>query len=1135
MPSFSSLDVVVADRGWILEAIARRIKENAPPNTTVHIIDKVEQSTSQVKLFMPYSAYSASDGFDVGFFTHREDIEPAKSRFIEIAQKCDLCLCMSEKYAKLLRENGVSNAVSVGFAVDLDGFFPILRVGVVGRAYSHTKRKGEDLIADLELPAGIKLVFSGEGWPRPSQRVTDSGMAEFYSTLDYLLVPSRIEGGPAPLLESLACGVPVIAPSDIGFVSEFPHVSYTAGSKKSIEDTLVRLYDEKCQQRTSVKDMGWEHFAARLFSAIDEAHRRFPNAVSAAPDKADVVISSHGSEETSRGGPTTRIKLIEKFSASEELGISVAHNLSEHPRGKMPALVHLFNSWPLQTAERELLSLRRHRAFSLFSPIALNLECLPTYSISVPRILNEDVDVEERLLKLKWLCPSADEYLNQEGLLPAEGVRGHFESLRRTTALADHLVLLSEYERSFLTRIGCDLDGRSTIIPNGVDAHHFIGASPTKFHDRYDLKHFVLCTGRIERRKNQALLARAVAAIPDLKLVLIGAVADEDYFRLVRSQIDGRRLVHIGRIEDRELLASAYAACDVFANCAFAEGASLASIEAFHAGARLVLSNQSSEREYFGSQAFYAHPLDVDGMRESILKALEQDRLPATGAEYLQRGVDSGKSHVSLSEQAYERCLVQRSSDTDPTVKTLCLDVTHWAHSESNGVHPTGVTRLEEKAFASGGIGGDSFVSYVVWNSPSGRFIDVTAEDVRAGRHVEYANARIDDARKPVETPEKTTQETPISSAVSDDVFSRFGQAYRAYFRDREQHSRRQLIGLIRKQSGIGAAAIYTAKISIAELMRLCGVSPGSESPRQPEPVPAPVNTQPKASTACVGSKLHLAANTMLVIGQPWISNDRYIDSLEKLLCVEQLDLSFYVHDLTFVTHPRSHPYAAKVTYRRRLQKMMSLASQIYVNGDSVSLDLRRYCSGLKLSKSIDVLPYAAFSSGFKGLQHGSLSDPSDGPSTALEPMILMVATLNERKGHAFLLDVWDYLLECKVVSGFSLCIVGKPMGATALAQRVSSAEQVTFIEKADDQLLRTLYKTCAFTVFPSESEGWGLPIEESIEFGKLCLASDRCPAALDARLDLVELIAPDDFFGWADRIKYHISKFHEGAAVAES
>ena len=48
-------------------------------------------------------------------------------------------------------------------------------------------------------------------------------------------------------------------------------------------------------------------------------------------------------------------------------------------------------------------------------------------------------------------------------------------------------------------------------------------------------------------------------------------------------------------------------------------------------------------------------------------------------------------------------------------------------------------------------------------------------------------------------------------------------------------------------------------------------------------------------------------------------------------------------------------------------------------------------------------------------------------------------------------------------------------------------------IKKNDvsDEELDYLYTNCLFTVYPSIYEGWGLPIAESLAYGKFCLASE--------------------------------------------
>ena len=51
---------------------------------------------------------------------------------------------------------------------------------------------------------------------------------------------------------------------------------------------------------------------------------------------------------------------------------------------------------------------------------------------------------------------------------------------------------------------------------------------------------------------------------------------------------------------------------------------------------------------------------------------------------------------------------------------------------------------------------------------------------------------------------------------------------------------------------------------------------------------------------------------------------------------------------------------------------------------------------------------------------------------------------------------------------------------------------KIMFLHDVDDATLGALYRACRFTIFPSYYEGWGLPVSDSLAFGKLCVASNR-------------------------------------------
>jgi glycosyltransferase involved in cell wall biosynthesis len=74
---------------------------------------------------------------------------------------------------------------------------------------------------------------------------------------------------------------------------------------------------------------------------------------------------------------------------------------------------------------------------------------------------------------------------------------------------------------------------------------------------------------------------------------------------------------------------------------------------------------------------------------------------------------------------------------------------------------------------------------------------------------------------------------------------------------------------------------------------------------------------------------------------------------------------------------------------------------------------------------------------------------------------------------------------------------------------------RIRILDDVDDTELFALYRGCRFTLFPSFVEGWGLPVQESLRFGKPCLASGAASIP-EAGLDLADYIDPYDVDAFA-------------------
>ena len=107
---------------------------------------------------------------------------------------------------------------------------------------------------------------------------------------------------------------------------------------------------------------------------------------------------------------------------------------------------------------------------------------------------------------------------------------------------------------------------------------------------------------------------------------------------------------------------------------------------------------------------------------------------------------------------------------------------------------------------------------------------------------------------------------------------------------------------------------------------------------------------------------------------------------------------------------------------------------------------------------------------------------------------VLMVSTIEARKNHSYLFFVWKAMLD-EGLDPPDLVFVGrfgwrvndlKDMleGTAYLGHRIHVLHDLSDVD------LERLYQGCLFTAFPSITEGWGLPVGESLTHGRPCVAS---------------------------------------------
>jgi glycosyltransferase involved in cell wall biosynthesis len=266
--------IVTEKPGWIMHRMAEEIQKHMGAEN-VRINDEWEEAEIHYYINYGYFRDRPNNGIKVANFTHYDPKNLAE-KFVQVAKEVDHCITISKATAETLADFGIPTEKTTVIVTGADKYFqPLLTLGVVGRTYTGG-RKGEDivkaLLEDQKLMRRVRIVATNDSWGVPVWQFDDR--ADFYRAIDYLLVPSRLEGGPVPFMEALACGTMSIAP-EIGVIPQFSHISYPAGDINALKKLIKKIADQHFSQKYKLSSemhginwSGWAVEHEKLFRKL---------------------------------------------------------------------------------------------------------------------------------------------------------------------------------------------------------------------------------------------------------------------------------------------------------------------------------------------------------------------------------------------------------------------------------------------------------------------------------------------------------------------------------------------------------------------------------------------------------------------------------------------------------------------------------------------------------------------------------------------------------------------------------------------------------------------------------------------------------------------------------------------------
>jgi glycosyltransferase involved in cell wall biosynthesis len=237
------------------------------------------------------------------------------------------------------------------------------------------------------------------------------------------------------------------------------------------------------------------------------------------------------------------------------------------------------------------------------------------------------------------------------------------------------------------------------------------------------------------------------------------------------------------------------------------------------------------------------------------------------------------------------------------------------------------------------------------------------------------------------------------------------------------------------------------------------------------------------------------AGDAYFILGAFWI----YENVARKLAHINAAGAltGVYIYDLIPITHPEHCVPETTHTFARCLTQIISQVDFAFTISEHVARELRILLAADGLHE-VDIAPVV--------LAHQmSAANTSDETQVVrMSPIVesvlhtdyvLCVATLESRKNHRYLLDVWKRLMN-EGVEVPNLVFVGKwGWGIQPLKEHLKVTEmldgKVLVLDKVSDPELNALYRKAMFTAFPSFVEGWGLPVGESLAHGKFAVSSN--------------------------------------------
>lgn len=217
----------------------------------------------------------------------------------------------------------------------------------------------------------------------------------------------------------------------------------------------------------------------------------------------------------------------------------------------------------------------------------------------------------------------------------------------------------------------------------------------------------------------------------------------------------------------------------------------------------------------------------------------------------------------------------------------------------------------------------------------------------------------------------------------------------------------------------------------------------------------------------------------------------------------------YLVHDLIPITHPQYCRAGEADKHRERMRTMLTTAAGIIGNSRATIEELQAFARSESLPMPSNVVAWL----GSDGLPVTPSADPS------MLPTFVILGTIEARKNHLMLLNLWCRLIDRLGPLTPRLLIIGHRGWEAdevfqALDQNQKLRGHVTELNGCSDEELAFHLRSARALLFPTLTEGFGLPLVEALGLGVPVAASDL-PVFREFGMDIPTYLDPNDESAW--------------------